>query len=252
MISDILQPLPAKEDVSFGHGSWVGRFGNNENFQQLDPYEQAKYLGWVAGCPVVLELIDLGNTEAGRGAEAMVERYAQVNFWFGEIQRRVEGIKPELGHELIKPEHRNGQPRGKHEAQSVPEVNKHFIPPMGRLAGYGLSRVMIEQLGRKPDISKDEAQERLVKGLSELEAATTEADSPLELLAIFAEKIATRGDVPQISVLKHILPRGWQEEHNDIHTLKAFKAIMEEKAPHLWGTYKNMTDAQKFTLGLVR
>ncbi len=136
------------EGIKFGHGSFVGDIMQPDSgFFDLDAGDQARVLGWADGCPVVKELIDPSNSAPGRGPEAMVNRYGEVNFWFGEIGRIVEEVNPALHQQLMTPVGRlSDEPIGKYEPESVPISNFGEIAPMGTLAGFALPRIFIEHL----------------------------------------------------------------------------------------------------------
>jgi hypothetical protein len=242
-----------RESLPFGHGSFVGQVMNNPDFFDMPVREQARILGWVDSCPVVLELTDPNNTNPGRGPEAMLRRYGEINLWFGFIQRAVGEVKPNLKDELVSTVPRlSDEPVGKFESESVPDYNEDFIAPMGTLAGYGLPRIMIEQLNAGDDISPRAVQDRMVTGLMALDKAIESADTPMELLAEFAEELLCMGNVRHDKILKHILSKGWLEEHNAHTMLAEFKKVLENRAPTLWSTYTTMSAYQKHVLGLVQ
>ena len=234
-----------RENLEFGHGSFIGDVVADPEFFNLPEREQARIIGWANSCPVVEELSDPDNPNPGRGPEAMVMRYAEVNFWFGFIARETERLNPALHRKLMQPVNR--QPYelvGKHEPESVPESHAAQISPMGTLAGYALPRIFVEQLGTSRPIKREEIKSRMVRGVSILERIIPDARTPNELLALVSEELAL-ADVPPIDVLKHVLSSGWLKEHNAQRMLNDFKVNMRMNAPALWHFYSNLSEVEK-------
>lgn len=238
-----------REELQFGHGSFVGAIMRDPDFFEIPVDEQARILGWADSCPVVEDLIRPDNPDPGRGSEAMRGRYGQVNFWFGEIGRLVKSVNPELNDQLM--EHiprQEDEPIGKHEPQSVPLSNYQEISPMGTLPGYVLPRLFIEQLGINKDLSVREVQDRLVRGIDILGRAAITARSPLDLLALTADGILRHGDVSSETVLKQVYSLGWLGEHNAHSILNEFKTIVNDQAPHLRRAYAHLSEEEKINL----
>lgn len=242
----------SREQLPFGEGHFVGPVMDDPSFFELPVREQARILGWADSCPVVTELTDPDNPNPGRGPEAMLERYGQINFWFGFIVREVAEHDPQLAKELMTPADRKDyEPVGKYERESVPPMNIVEIAPMGQLAGYGLPRIFIEQIGlNDPKLSQSDRAERLELGVNILEAAIDEANTPIELLTLVAEGVS-QSAVPPLNVLKHCISQGWLDEHNSVSIIQEFQGAMFEKAPNLWEFYSHLTDEQKMEYKLV-
>lgn len=241
------------EQIKFGHGSFVGAVMlPGSGFFDLDSGNQARVLGYADACPVVEELIDPGNTALGRGPDAMVDRYGEVNFWFGEIGRVVAEVNPALYQQLMTPVRRlTDEPIGKYEPESVPESNLTEMAPMGTLAGYALPRVFVEQLQRTEDQDLATHQERLIMALDKLEVAAIYATTPLELLAFFGEGLAGRGQLEASKVLKHALSQGWLEEHNGHTMIDDFKVILGTYTFKLSDFYNGLSEQGKAELKLA-
>lgn len=239
-----------REQLEYGGGSFVGPALNDPSFYELPIRDQARAIGWAVGCPVVDELTDPANPEPGRGPEEMLNRYAQVGFWFGYIVHSAEDRNPDLYTQLMQQIPRlTGEPVGIHEPQSVPENYAEVIPPTESLVGYTLPRLLLKQFGGK-DLHVDEKQARLFTGLAIIHDAIASAQTPDELLAISAESIAM-ADVEAITVLSAILPQGWYDEHNGDRMIASFKASLSDKAPQLWGLYCTLTDKNKSDRGML-
>ena len=172
-----------RENLEFGSASFVGPALNDPSFYELPIREQAKVIGWAVGCPVVEELTDPANLNPGRGPEAMLNRYSEVGFWAGYINRAAEKLNPDLHAQLIKSVVRlPGEPVGIHEPESVPASYASEIPRTETLVGYTLPRLLGKQLGGK-ELPQAEKHNRLVRGLDILESSIAAAHTPEEMLA---------------------------------------------------------------------
>jgi hypothetical protein len=238
----------------FGTGSFVGHIMHDEAFLARPVREQAEIVGWADGCPVVQELTDPNNPNPGRGPEAMVNRYGEVNFWFGEIARTLKDANPELYEQFTTPVERlAGEPVGKYEPVSVP--SKHFaeIAPMGQLAGYAMPRIFVEYLDRDGGATDTIIrQNKLAQVSTILDKAISQAGDgdTLDLLANFSEGCVQWGLSPQ-AVLKHTLSEGWVSEHNGHTAIQDFKRRMQMRAPGLQSVYTNLSEQKKGELKLA-
>ena len=234
-----------KENLHFGHGSFVGEIMDSDFFE-LPAREQARIVGWAAGCPVVDKLTDPANTEPGRGPEAMVGRYAEVDFWFTFIAREVENLNPHLSYAFKQSEQRlEGEPVGEFESQSVSENFVTEIPPMETLVGYALPRLFVEQIGSHEHISREQRLERLERSLNILTSSVSEADSPQEILALLAEGMLKAGDVEPNKILSRILGTGWRKQHNGFTAVDDFKKVLSNRTPDVWAVYQKLTPEEK-------
>lgn len=241
-----------KESLDFGTGSFVGQVMEDPAFFDLPVRDQARIVGWANSCPVVTELTDPGNTNPGRGPEAMLRRYAQVNLWFGFIHRAAGEVKPGLEDQLLAPVARLlDEPAGKYEPESVPPSHRTEMSPMGTLAGYALPRLFLEQLGTGQGLEREEIHGRLMQGLAILDEAIFEAETPLELLASLAEGLTANGQTTSEQAFKHIFSQGWLDEHNARTMMEQFKDVMAYKAPTLWRQYQQLDAADKARLKLA-
>lgn len=243
--------LRGQEQIDFGDGHFVGPLYADpwflESFddpEKPDLAEQARYVGYVNGCPVVQELI------AERGAEAMLNRYGEVNFWFTEIARMAEERNFPLYQALTTPVPRRlGESVGKHEPESVPEDHANVIAPMGTLVGWALPRLFIKQLGGAGQ-SVEVAQGRLDRGMAVLEYAVDHAASPAELLAFVAEGVS-QADLTRQEVLQTILLRGWLEEQRSLHMVNEVKVALNQYAPEVWDAYVQMSASELAKLQIL-
>lgn len=237
-----------KENLNFGFGNFVGVL-NNPDFEALPAREQARIVGWADSCPVVNELTNPANTDPGRGPEAMLERYGEVNQWFTFIGRVVDDVNPDLFDQLMTPVARfDSEPVGKYEPESVPAFHLIEMSPLGTLPGYALPRLLTKQIG---DGTVEENQTRLFRGLEALDVAASEATNPSELLAIFAREVAAKQDLKAEAILSGSFSKGWFGEHNAVTMLDQVKEAFKVKAPGLWKVYSGLTDEQKLELKLA-
>jgi hypothetical protein len=229
-----------RESLQFGQGSFVGTVSAHPEFFLMPVQDQARILGWANSCPVVEELTDPNNTAPGRGPEAMIERYGQINFWFGYIAREVETLNPNVYEQLMTPMQRcEGEEVGKHEAASVPVTHFTEMAPLSTLAGFSLPRLFIEQLGLGKGLSTEMVRERFARGQAVLEVAATTATSPNELLALVSEGVA-HADVDPRAILKNVLSAGWLDEHNALTMRDDFLNSLQRLAPTVWQTYTSV------------
>jgi hypothetical protein len=234
-----------REKLEFGRASFVGVALNDPAFHELSPQDQAKVIGWAVGCPVVEELTDPRNPDPGRGPEAMLPRYGEVAFWSGYISRAAEELNPALHAQLAQSVTRlKDEPIGKYEPESVPESYITEIPPTETLVGYTLPRLLTKQLGGT-EVPRAEKQARLVQGIDILDNAIVVANSPEELLALTAERMARDADVDPLTTLSTVLSVGWYSEHNADHMVRSVKQALKASAPQLWKLYSNLSEQAK-------
>ena len=238
--------LSRPSEETFGKGKFVGEM-NDPGFFDMPLTDQARFLGQRTGCPVVEELI-APVEEGGRGPEKMINRYGEVNFWYGYISREIEHDNPALFEEFSKAtERKEGELVGKYEPESVPENYTRTMAPINALPGFSLPRMLIEQINGSDG---EEAQARLVEGLQVLEGAVKESKSSSELMARAAEGFVAQG-TDMDKVLKNILGQGWLDEHNAFTMLDEGKCALKEFAPIVWEYYEKLTQEQRKEKGLV-
>jgi len=241
-------------ELGFGVGHFISPvYGDSEFVDIADDPEnpnirlQAALAAYTNGCPIARELMD---PETGRGPEAMLERYASLNFWFVHITEIAYERNEDLYYRLVTPFPRQpGEPVGRYEPDSVSEDYRDMIPPMGTLYGWALPRLLIKQMGDNE--SQEETVTRLDRGLSILEQAMDDTEDPMVLLARFAEGIS-QADVEPTEVLRSILSTGWFEEQNALSMIDALRAAMRDHAPTLWNTYSQLGQAERTALDIVQ
>ncbi|HRJ06574.1 MAG TPA: hypothetical protein PK096_03215 [Candidatus Saccharibacteria bacterium] len=235
-----------KHEHAFGHGHFVGDISRDmEEYQLMDDRDQARLLGWIAGCPVVEELTDPNNSSDGRGAEAMVERYAEVNVWFTLITEMVWEHNRELADAFYSSVDRHDDDVvGKYEDSSIPADHFEKMAPIGTLAGYAMPRIFIEQLnGTHPEDDPKDTQDRVVAGLDAVERVS-DSKTPLEFTARLAEELYHLQSNPY-RLLKHLLPTGWLDEHGAEWMIKDMKQAIADYAPEMWKVYTGTTHSHK-------
>lgn len=224
-----------REQLEFGRGSFVGIVMRDpEAFLEADSRDQARMLGWVAGCPVVEELTDPLNTQPGRGPEEMLKRYGQVSFWFGYAMEAVQTENPDLYDKMMSDVSRQvDEPIGRHEPESIPQAYETAMQPMTTLVGYITPRLLIEQIGLRANITRDEKSSRLAFANTALKQAAAAASSPEEFLAGFADTIRTNGSVAEETIKKQFDASGWIEEHNGRSMVANLEEATRKVAPEL-------------------
>lgn len=218
-----------------GTGSFLDEF-ISEDWDKLMPRDLARKLGDVAGCPVVERLTDPENDAAGRGPDAMIERYAEVAFWHGRIVETVREANPELALELTQSVERKEGDMEKmyaYDHASIPDDHFERMSPIGTLYGYALPRVLIEAIRGKDgsDDSTDAVQDRLVRALEALDTAAKTSDNPYDLTAKLAGAVANDADSDK--VLSHVLPIGWLDEHGAQWMFDNMAQALERNAPEV-------------------
>lgn len=238
--------LPRPSEETFGTGKFVGDI-NDPAFFEMSLEDQARFLGQRAGCPVVEELIT-PTDEGGRGPDKMINRYGEVNFWYGYISREIEHYNPELYEDFKKATDRvEGERAGKFETESVPDNYTETMAPINALPGFSLPRMLIEQMQGS---NMDEAQEKLTIGLGIIEDSIKVSKSPSELMARTAEGlVGTGADMDKI--IKQILGQGWLDEHNAFTMLEEGKTALKEFAPTVWEYYGKLTPEERKEKGLA-
>ncbi|MBP9738064.1 hypothetical protein KBD20_00075 [Candidatus Saccharibacteria bacterium] len=233
-----------KDSFEFGTGSFVGDYLQN-NVGDLSTHEQALALAWPAGCPVAIEVTNPNNTDPGRGPEAMLRRYAETNFWFGQILREISEVNPSLSAEMMKNLTRKaGEPVGKYEPESVPEEYTEELAPRNTLAGFALPRLFVEYLHAAGD-DRDTLQSRVATGLDFITSASRDAEDPLDLLALVASRLHTEGELTDERIFKHVFSAGWVREHNSVSTLQDLAEKLHVRDPNMYQRYSQMSAEEK-------
>jgi hypothetical protein len=239
-----------RDSLEFGSGHFVGDAFDDPALNGLSPQDIAKTIGFAAGCPVVDELTSPDNPDPNRGPEAMIRRYGELGFWFTYMEDTAQRLNPDLHDQLVKPVARlPHEPIGKYEPQSVPESYLHEIPPTETLVGFAMPRLMTKNTGGG-EVPYETRQDRLVRGLDFLERSIAEAQTPEEMLAHFADRVAS-ADLDPITTLRTILPAGWYEEQNAESMVVAAKEALRTYAPQLWLRYAALTDQEKSDLSIL-
>lgn len=219
----------------FGRGSFVGTIMRNPDaFFETDIRDQARILGWVAGCPVVEELTDPSNPDPSRGPEAMLKRYGQISFWFGYAMETIRHENPVLFDRMTSEVNRlEEETVGKHEPESIPEEYKTKMQPMTTLVGFITPRLLIEQIGIGKSLSGDESSQRMHVANEALRHAAATSFTEEGFLALFANNIRNYGSVPDEKIKKLMDPSGWLEEHNALSMVERLRAKTAVLTPDL-------------------
>lgn len=233
--------MPRVAHSEFGSGSYVGDIQRDPNFAAMNVRDQARYLGARAACPVVEAVTDPANHEPGRGPEAMLNRYGKTNFWFGQIAREVAEVNPGLAEQLTTTYDRDpSEAPVKYEPESVPDNYTQVIAPRATLHGFGLSRLFVEYMYAGGD-DREELQKRMSDALEVILSVASEAQDPLDLLALFAGDLSGRGKLDDVQICKHIFSKGWLEEQNSPSSVATLKRRLKLRAPELLSAYEHMS-----------
>jgi hypothetical protein len=212
----------------------------NDNFFDKPMDEQVKEIAWTEGCPVKDKVIKK------RGAEVARNRYGEVVFTSQIILAEAEEHNPELYQKLTERLTREeGEPVGEHEPNSVPAAHLTEIAATETPWGYALPRILVKQFGD----GKERTQERMLKGFRLLEESVKQAKSPLELIAILANKCSE--NVSEDSILHEAFSKGYLGEEN---TFKLFKQLLQKlkvHAPRLYKHYIELSSEQKSEKGIA-
>lgn len=212
-----------RTEDSFGQGGFLAdRLRENPDYFEASAEERARVAGWLAGCPVVNELV------AGRGAEAMAVRYEDINFWYSFIAREAADANPVLSAKLSRVlERLPEEPIGKHEPESVPTSYRDNIPPVASLAGFALPRMAIEYLGAE-EIPGDPWPSHRIDSLIGMVRRTVQtADTPLDLVVGLGNEMAEDERVDRGKLIGYMTNEGWLDEHNAVSTMDSMKAKLE-------------------------
>lgn len=253
------------DERNFGSSSFVGELSRDPaqdpeltDFWTRSAEDRARLLGWAAGCPVVLEVIQ------ARGAEAAMQRYAELNFWSGQIIREVGQVNPALAERLREPMGRRwGEEVRAGEDYDWRHVSRRYeacMEPTNTLFGYAAPRLFIEHLDRgAATTTKAERAERLALGLDVLERAAQESATPSEFLVHLAEGLVQQGAVEPQRALQMVFGRHWLREQRAYtmfaETKDAFRRYDTDESrrdvPTLWKFYSGLTPKQKDELQLA-
>ena len=226
---------------AFGRGHLFHTALRDPHFFERFPEDQAREAGWASGCPVVERLID---PEQGRGAEPMLKRYSQLTFWFRHIVYLAQDENPALARQLRHPVRRkDDEPAGIFDKSSVPPSFFFEMSPMGTLPGYALPRLMLKQIGETG--SRQEATDRMVRGLTLLDGALAKSETPGQLVGVFTDGVTRVGDVEPKDALGCVFPVGWFEEYQSPTMLQDVKQAVSQEAPGLWHYYLHLSPADR-------
>jgi hypothetical protein len=250
-------------DRQFGRGQTLG--DNGENFFQKPIGEQVKEMAWSHACPVVDDVIQAYGEQWAKdhpqatdpqvfqgGAEMALQRYAECNFMFGYIAEVAKNLNPSLHEQLNSPVKRlPNEPDGEHGTKYVPETHKDVMSPLSTPWGYGIPRVVIEQMGRGPNNSQRTA-DRIQKALEIIDEVVPQCQTPIELAVKLSEAVVQKdAKAEPRMVIYHLLSAGILHEENCPSIFQQMINEMTRSAPTLLGYYESMTTKERNLLGVV-
>lgn len=242
----------------FGLGTVFGPDGQDFLDQSLS--DQVYALAWTHACPVPDAVVAAYGERwaqthtpsnqlapALAGMELARSRYAECNFVFGYVSHIAAQVNPTLHGLLQQPILRlPNEPDGKHGPRYVPLSHAVEMAPLSTPWGYGLPRVLIEQMGR----GQDRTAERVQAALEMVDEVILQATTPIELAVGIGEEAASLDAKPQ-QVLYHLLSLEFYREENCGSLFRAMIAEMRRSAPVLTKYYDGLPSEQKTELGIV-
>ncbi|MFZ1812681.1 MAG: hypothetical protein WAU02_04185 [Candidatus Saccharimonadales bacterium] len=197
-------------------------------YTQLDVTGKARAEGWACGCPIVQQLIE------SRGAEAMLQRYSEVNSMHSSVMTEVKRHNPQLFTQMNVPATRLPEELPLlYEDESVPANYKEELPVIGSLVGYAMPRVMLELVSQP---NADDTQ----NSLGAINDAIHSVRDPYELLARISNIAYSRGVTPE-RIFHHVFIEGWLDEHTATSMMKKAAAAFRDYTPDLFERYVTLT-----------
>lgn len=224
--------------VDFGYGDQ----SDTQDFGSKSDVGQTYVEAWKNGCPIPNRVIKAYNPDAAR------DRYADVNQTYSLVSGLLMLLNYDIGSDLVKLEsRRDGETINLlHEPENVPGRHLKLIAPLSHIKGYGLTRALIEQMGRGDE--RNEARKSKVNPV--LGNAAARSQNALEFMARVSEQIIDYDADPR-KVLHHVLSHGNLLEERTYFTFDTLAGIMQEVAPNLWSVYSQLTPSDKKELDVV-
>ncbi|MFZ1802246.1 MAG: hypothetical protein WAW62_03265 [Candidatus Saccharimonas aalborgensis] len=208
----------------------------SDEYHTLGDRDKALIEGWICGCPIT-QALTAPESDGGRGAAAMYERYAEVNDMFRYVATKAAVVNHDLFEQLVSNTPRNpDEPAYLFEKESTPANYGTDMPPIGSLPGYAIPRILLEVNG--PSLEHEVDIDSLLDQM--LRASST----PIDLLAMIAGSCFSAG-MDAKRILYHSLGRGWIEEHTATSMTSSLLEAMRLKAPKLWEIYRDMSAEEK-------
>jgi hypothetical protein len=237
----------------FGRADLVGDYDEDKPPSKPGKIGRLMEQAWSHACTVPLEMAQV------HGIDWTIHRYGECNFWTKVIWETVWKYNQKLCNTLMSNTKRLPDMLGPFHQSLVPDNYPSTFSPLSTPWGYGLSRVLIEKIGR----DENRSQERVVKAIDILEQVafdSNEVTDPKEFLVALGEgvvqpEIDSDGqryvDVDCISVLPHILSQEIMDESKCVNWYREIEQIMYAKAPTLWHTYSQLSERVKKESGIA-
>jgi len=200
-------------------------------------------LAWSEGCPVPEEVIEK------YGLDGALARYGDVMFADKLILAEVKKHNPALHDKLTLTITRKAhEPVGAHESKHVPHSHSTMVVPPNTPWGFSLKRLLIDQFGQRKN---ERSTIRIQKGLEILEkVAKQRIGSPLEFLAVFAEKII-KADGEKTKILRDTLCQGHLNQHNLRNHYKRLVVELKKHSPTFLKEYKKLSTQDRVKFGIA-
>jgi|GEM_PF-2000198 len=226
---------------TFGDNTLIGDRG--DAFFEKSTMQQILELADSEGCPIPRSVIERYKKEP----EAARDRYGEIVTMRKLILETTQKLNPKLYEQLTKPLVRNSnEPVGTHETDAVPAEYINEMTANNTPWGYSLPRILLDQWGK----GKLRTQERALKGFTILEQSISTASTPLECMAILANKAVKAGaDID--AVLKSTISKGKLDDDNVTTLYRELEKQVKTHAPMLWKRYQALTPDERTSRGIA-
>ncbi len=227
----------------------------------------AKSISCASGTPVSDEMIHV------YGADVLIKEYGEINFWFHQILRSINGVNEALGERFMTSVERRDDPRRPGTKRLPKPINPALTPtsnnvqiaPMNTAWSHATPRLVLEYAKEGLDELSipTNASDKIIyrnRLLKALEIAKDIADEPSlglmpdasDFTVRFAERLAWdwQSDRPlaartYLPLLSHLLPMDGYNVEQDITMWWNIAHRLREHAPLLWCAYENLAPAEK-------
>lgn len=226
---------------TFGDNTLIGDQG--DAFFKKSVTEQILELADSEACPIPRSVIKRYKEDP----EGARDRYGEIVTVRKLILETTQKLNPELYTELTRPLARNvNEPVGTYEPDAIPPEYIQEMTANNTPWGFSLPRILLDQWGK----GELRTQERALKGLTILEQSINTATTPLEFMAVLANKAVHAGaDID--AVLKSTISKGKLDDDNVRTLYQNLGKEMKTHAPTLWKRYLELTPVERTSRGIA-
>ena len=226
---------------TFGDNTLIGDQG--DAFFEKSVTQQILELADSEACPIPRSVIERYKKDP----EGARDRYGEIVTMRKLILETTQKLNPELYKQLTKPLARNpNEPVGIYESDAIPPEYINEMTANNTPWGFSLPRILLDQWGK----GELRTQKRALKGLTILEQSINTATTPLEFMAILANKAAHAG-ADMDAVLKSTISKGKLADDNVETLYRALGKEMKAHAPTLWNRYLELTPDERTSRGIA-